>query len=273
MVLVDHGPVTMTIEAAYGGKPLTEAALAGSRRVLELLDELTPLLPIARRAVGDIDFQTEQSCPEVLRRMIRAVRLLNEGDFTPMAAVAGAFSELVAESVEEAGAERIIVNNGGDIALRIPLGTNSFQAGIISDIGMGVVTHKIQIAEGEPVRGIATSGLGGRSLTKGVASAVTVLAGSASLSDAAATAVANATNCEDPAIERCLAEEIDYFTDIRGHTVTRRVGALGEGSRREAVVHGLKRAEEIMGRGMITGAVIFVQQELGMLPCHLAQPL
>ncbi len=263
----------MTIEAAASGKPLDEAALAGARKAVDLLDELTRVLPIARKAIKDIDTQTEETCPEVLRRMIRAVRLLNEADFTPMAAVAGTFSELVAEHVMQAGAERVIVNNGGDIAICIPLESTPFQAGIVSDLTTGAVTHKIQIPTDGSANGIATSGLGGRSLTKGVASAVTILAKTASLADAAATAVANATNCDDPAIERCLAETIDYFTDIRGHIVTRLVGILNNNSRCEAISRGLRRANELIGQGVISGAVLFVQQETAMSPSNLAKPL
>jgi len=272
-VLVDHGPVTMTIEAAAVNGPLTLAAAAGAARVLELLVDLVAALPVAKLPIGGVDKAAEASGSPVLSRMIAAVRRLDEADFTPMAAVAGAFSELVAEAVLQAGAQRVVVNNGGDIAFRVPAGENGFQVGIISDIATGNVTHKIVVPATGRAGGIATSGLGGRSLTKGVASAVTVLAESASLADAAATAVANAAVCDHPAVERCLAEELDFFTDIRGHTVTRCVGALDERACREALDRARQRAAELLARGMITGAVVFVQQRAAMIPDGLAKPI
>ena len=271
-VLVDHGPITMTVEAAQRGCPLTDAALAGAATAVRLLDELIPWLAVARRAVGGSNRRAEAACPEVLCCMMQAVRRLDEADFTPMAAVAGAFSELVARSVTNAGADRAIVNNGGDIALYLPPAAGPAQVGIVSDLGSGAITHKIEIPAGGSIAGIATSGLGGRSLTKGVASAVTILARTASLADAAATAVANATDCDDPAVARCLAEELDHFTDIRGHRVTKSVGPLSAPARRAALARGLTRAEQLLGQGMIAGAVLFVQHETAMLPVGLARP-
>jgi ApbE superfamily uncharacterized protein (UPF0280 family) len=53
-----------------------------------------------------------------------------------------------------------------------------------------------------PVRGLATSGWGGRSFSLGIADSVTVLARCAAAADAAATVVANAVDAEHPAIER-----------------------------------------------------------------------
>ena len=119
------------------------------------------------------------------------------------------------------------------------------------------------------VEGVATSGLGGRSLTKGVASAVTCLAASCSLADAAATAVANAAYVDDPSVERCPAEELDPLTDIRGHVVVKKVGRLSQAAAQEALKNGLLRAGGLIKAGMITGCVIFVQNQAGRLPWDL----
>lgn len=270
-VLVDHGPVTMTIEAGSMGQPLTEAAVAGATLVDSLLQALAGVLSEARRAVGGLDPARDSSYPEILGRMVRSVRRLGQPDFTPMAAVAGTFSDMVREEAVKAGADRVVVNNGGDISL---YGEGShFRVGVVSDLGSGVVTHAIDIFPGSGVGGVATSGLGGRSLTRGVASAVTVVAESGSLADAAATSIANAANCEDPGVERCLAEDLDDLTDIRGYLVTLRVAPLTVAGMEEALSGGFERARDLYREGMIRGAVIFVQGRQRMFPEGLARPL
>ncbi len=82
---------------------------------------------------------------------------------------------------------------------------------------------------GRPAWGVTTSGVGGRSLTRGIASAVTVLAANASVADAAATAIANACFVEDDRIIQVPAEKIDPNTDLTGIRVTTEVGPLSSG--------------------------------------------
>ena len=160
------------------------------------------------------------------------------------------------------GADYALANNGGDIAWHISRGQSTprdfLKVGLISDINGGRTTHSLKIKSFGEIRGLATSGLGGRSLTRGIASAVTALAPDSSRADAAATAIANACYCNDPAIEQCLAEELDYGTDIRGLTVTKSVGCLRSGSAELALEAGCRRAETLIGKGMIFGAVLFV---------------
>jgi len=272
-VLADHGPVTMVIQAGLRGEPHTGAALAGARLVPDLLKGLVEYLSYARQEVGNLDPGKDQIYPEVLIRMAGAVRQLDESDFTPMAAVAGTFSDLVKEAVVAAGADRVVVNNGGDISLYLAGDDSPFRVGIISDLEKGEVTHATYIRPDMGIGGIATSGLGGRSLTKGVASAVTVLAKSSCLADAAATSVANAANCLHPAVERCPAQELDHLTDIPGHLVTRRLGDLPDSAVEEALAGGLERARQLHRRGMISGAVIFVRGRAVMWPENIVLPL
>ena len=117
--------------------------------------------------------------------------------------------------------------------------------------------------------GVATSGLGGRSLTKGVASAVTCFARQCSLADAAATAIANATNCDDPLVERCLAEDLDTGTDIKGQVVTHRMGPLSSVSVATALDKGIQRSRELFESGFILGSIIFVQGRIKIWPFDL----
>lgn len=272
-VLVDHGPITMTVEASRQGSPLTPAALAGAERALAALEELARRLPVARQAVGELARREwPEEWPEPLRRMVAAVFRLEEEDFTPLAAVAGAIAELVLEAALAVGATRVIVNNGGDIALRVPPGERA-RVGIVSDLAARRCTHVLEVSGESGIGGVATSGLGGRSLTKGIASAAVALAASASLADAAATAIANATNCYHPAIERCLAEEIDPETDIRGHVVTRAVGELPEEAQEAALRAGAARARALRERGVVRGWAIFVGKRWTSFPENLVVPL
>ena len=64
------------------------------------------------------------------------------------------------------------------------------------------------------MRGIATSGRGGRSFSLGIADSATVLAATAAAADAAATLIANAVNIDHPAIERRPARELDPDSDL-----------------------------------------------------------
>lgn len=266
-VLIDHGPITMTLEASRAGMPFPEAAGAGARAVLRAFDELAgsdESMAAARTYAGRIPDGSPDRYPEVLQQMISSVSALGEPDFTPLAAVAGTMSDLAVRSMIAAGADFAIANNGGDIAYCLPDGRDALKVGLISDLRTAAVTHLLKIPKKSGVRGIATSGLGGRSFTRGIASAVTALGVTASLADAAATSIANACNCDDPGIKRCLAGEIDPQSDIADLMVTRTVGALCEQSTQEALSEGAKRAEELCERGVILGAVIFVSGKMAL---------
>lgn len=267
--LADIGPVHLTVQAWSQGEPSSAAATAGAQRAVSLLGDLSRYLHTARLPVAHPGCRPSDSQPEALNRMIKAVRLLNAPDFTPMAAVAGTFSDMVKEAALGAGADRVLVNNGGDIALSVERGGRPFKVGLVSDLSRGSVSGIIQVERGMGMEGVATSGFGGRSLSKGVANAVTCLADSCCLADAAATDVANATDVGDPLVERCPAEALDPLTDIKGHTVTKKVGRLSQAAAQKALANGLGRAGELIKAGMILGCIIFVQKEAGRLPLDL----
>lgn len=262
LVLVDHGPITMTLEAGRNGFPFTEAAIAGAKKAIEVFNDLALYLEIIRKPVSEIE-DIPVHAPEAVKRMVNSVRMLNELDFTPLAAVAGTVSDLAAEEMSRSGSDFAIANNGGDIAWSISdPERRSIRAALISDIKFGNKTHSLEVKSFREIRGIATSGIGGRSLTRGIASAVTVLAENSSMADAAATSIANACICDDPAIVQCPAEDLDYGTDIKGLLVTKSVGNLKTESVLEALMSGKRRAESLLRCGMIKGAVIFVSGEM-----------
>lgn len=265
LVLVDHGPVTMTLEAKLNGFPFTEGAIAGAEKAIEVFNYLAVYLEIIRKPISEIK-DIPYHAPEAVKKMVNSVRMLNEPDFTPLAAVAGTVSDLAVEEISKYGSDFAMANNGGDIAWKVSeKGRKSIRAALISDIKIGNKTHSLEIKSFREIRGIATSGMGGRSLTRGIASAVTVLAENSSMADAAATSIANACICDDPAIIQCLAEELDYGTDIKGLLVTKSVANLKEESVSAAILSGKKRAEDLIGCGMIQGAVIFVSGEMAVV--------
>ena len=127
----------------------------------------------------------EQGAPKIVRAMADAAHLCGVG---PMAAVAGAIAEYVGKELLEFSPE-IIVENGGDIFVK------SLRRRIIGVFaGDSPLTGKLglQIESGDTPLGICTSsGTVGHSLSFGRADAVIVLAESATLADAAATAIGN----------------------------------------------------------------------------------
>ena len=117
-------------------------------------------------------------------------------------------------------------------------------------------------------------GRGGRSFSFGIADAVTVLAADAAAADAAATIVANAVDLPDhPAIGRVAASEIDPDSDLGARKVTIEVPPLGSHEIHAALADGAALAEELVGAGLIFGAVLVLQRRfarVGGVPPRLA---
>jgi len=195
--------------------------------------------------------------------MINSVVRVGDEDLTPMAAVAGTIADEVADFLFEHGMTKVVVDNGGDVAIRADR-EEPITVGIRADVNDRAVSHVIGLDPGLHSHGVATSGLGGRSLTRGIASAATVVARTASLADAAATAVANASLLEDEQVWRCRAEELDPYTDIAGLNVTVKVGPLSDEKKSEALSQAIRRAEDLVRREVILGAFAAVQGVHGM---------
>jgi ApbE superfamily uncharacterized protein (UPF0280 family) len=183
---------------------------------------------------------------------------MEESDLTPLAAVAGTSSDVVADFMIHQGGTKIIIDNGGDIAIRLRAGEVA-KVGIKTDIRARDPSYIISINETMGIGGVATSGLGGRSFTKGIATAATVLSENASFADAAATVIGNVTNVEDFHIKRSLAENIYPETDIAGEWVTTEVGKLSQKEIEDALNHGLSKADSLCRRGLIKGSLIAVR--------------
>jgi ApbE superfamily uncharacterized protein (UPF0280 family) len=255
-VLVEYGPMRMFISAFENGEPIVDLAKEGAHEAIQVLEDLARFLPVIKKKAQELEI--EDSFPVVVRKMIEATKKMGEPDLTPLAAVAGAGSDVVADFIFRQGGTKIIVDNGGDIAIRLREGEVA-RVGVKIDIHAKLPTYLISIDSNMGIGGVATSGLGGRSFTKGIASAATVLSESASLADAAATVIGNFTNIEDPSIMRSLAEKIYPDTDIVGEWVTIKVGRLSQKKIDEALDNGLSKAYSICEKGLIKGALISVQ--------------
>jgi ApbE superfamily uncharacterized protein (UPF0280 family) len=195
--------------------------------------------------------------------MIASVQAVADADLTPMAAVAGTIADAVADFLFQRGMTRVLVDNGGDIAIRSCDG-EPVTVGIRPQVDRRSLSHAVVLEPERTAWGVATSGTGGRSLTRGVLEAAVVIAADAATADAAATAVANASHILDGAVIRRPAEAIDPHTDIAGLEVTAGVGALTEEGRRMALDQALGRAEELIGARIILGALVACQGRIAM---------
>ncbi|MFC7538920.1 hypothetical protein ACFQU2_04835 [Siccirubricoccus deserti] len=156
--------------------------------------------------------------------MVAAVWPYRTGFITPMAAVAGAVAEEVLAAIAGVpGLGTAHVNNGGDIALHLAPG-EALRIGLVRSLEAAVPEGLVRIAAADPVRGIATSGWQGRSFSRGIADAVTVLAATAAEADAAATVIANAVDAVHPAVRRVPASSLDPDSDLGELPVTIGVG-------------------------------------------------
>lgn len=124
--------------------------------------------------------------PLIVRRMIDAAR---EAGVGPMAAVAGAMAQIVAEDLQT-WSPHIIIENGGDCYLNL---SEEVAVGVYAGRG-SPFTDRLSLrfsADRFPLSICTSSGTIGHSLSFGRADAVTVVAKEAALADAAATAIGN----------------------------------------------------------------------------------
>jgi len=258
-IMAEYGPMRMIISAWAGKLPKRKLCISAARqafsyfeRVAAVKNELCSLLWRGMK-------HTKNS---VVQSMIESVRVIGDNDLTPMAAVAGSLADAVADFLFARGMTKVVVNNGGDIAVRL-IGEEQVKVGIGSTKPGVWLSNVVLIDSSFSSWGIATSGLGGRSFTRGISSKATVLASTASIADAAATAIANASFVEDDNVVQRKAGEIDPGTDIPDLMVTVKVGYLSHEKRMLAIRNALKKAERMVKKGHIYGACVTVGEETG----------
>jgi len=257
---LQDGPIDLIIEAKGRVNEVRGAYEVAAQRFTGLLDELCAELVELRKAADPAHCALKGV---IARRMQAAVAPFAAHCFiTAMAAVAGSVAEeILGAMLGAAQLDRAYVNNGGDIALHLA-GGEQFTVGLIDRPDSQGLMRTMVIAADNPIRGIATSGRHGRSFSFGIADAVTVLAKTASMADAAATIIANAVDLPGhPAIVRLPACELQPDSDLGGRLVTRDVGALSEREIEVALEAGADSARRVLAAGLIEGAALRLKGE------------
>jgi hypothetical protein len=162
---------------------LKKPALESVHRHRAHLEAYIAAHPAFISALGPLE--PDDLAPDIVRDMLKAARLAGVG---PMAAVAGAIAEHVGTDLLSL-TPNVIIENGGDIFLKC---SEEIKIGVFA--GASPLSQKlaIRIRPEETPAGVCTSSATvGPSLSFGTADAVCVKSGSASLADAAATAIGN----------------------------------------------------------------------------------
>ena len=190
-----HGPIDLIV-GVDGQKDDVCSAYTNAVNAFDgLLNTLVEELPLLREPYLRSENCSSAFRGPVAKRMAGAcepfIRGYKSSDFiTLMIAVAGSVADYV---LDEMGHRycRAYVNNGGDIAIRVPSGSK-YDIGIIDEKDVFLqdstfpegeerskkipMKGRISISHNDLVGGIATSGWRGRSLSTGIADTVTVLA-------------------------------------------------------------------------------------------------
>lgn len=254
---LQHGPIDLIIAVdAVENNGRQRAFEAAACRFDTVLTELVAELPLLRSVVSQKSVAPEG---RIAKRMDAAVRPHAINVFiTRMAAVAGAVAdEILAAMICATNLTRAYVNNGGDIALYLAQ-NQSYSAAIagLDRTDMG----KISISANSGVRGIATSGQGGRSFSFGIADSVTVLGPTAAAADAAATLIANSVDLpQHPHILRAPANQLQSDNDLGEREVVTHVGELCEDEITLALTKGRKTADQMRSKGQIIAASLTLQ--------------
>jgi len=157
----------------------------------------------------------------------------------------------------------VIVNNGGDIALRLARGKTAVVG--LQKIGAKDLAGRLMVRGGAGIGGVASSGWMGRSYSPGVADLVTVWAGTASIADAAATLIAGKTTAFGMNIEQASAAELDPTSDLGDMKVTIAVRYLSPSQRKTALDQGAAIAAAMYSKGLIHGCFLSVQGDFSLL--------
>jgi uncharacterized protein len=259
---LNHGPIDLIIRAEGRDTEITGAYMAAIDRFQNILGELANELVELRKPLKNLEPDLQSS---VAKRMAKACWPHRAVYITPMAAVAGSVADEIRDVMLAASPDlqTVFVNNGGDIALHVGEGA-TLKVGLVAELAKAKPDGAIVINHASLIRGIATSGWRGRSFSRGVADAVTVLAGSAAEADAAATMIANAVDVISPAIERATASSLDPDSDLGDILVTTHVGSLSQEENKEAIATGDRVGLSLLTVELISGYFIALQGEIRM---------
>jgi uncharacterized protein len=264
LVLVDWGPMSLSISAWAEGRPRPVMAAQAARQALACLAVLADFQGYMSTRVKYLP--AGRPLPTVVHSATRACRAVDR-ELTPLAAVAGAVAGAVAELAVSLGADKVVVNNGGDIA--IYLGRNQgLRLGLRPPSETGQpqpLLGRLDLSAADCIGGVASSGWQGRSLSAGAADLVTVWAKDAALADAAATALGNAVAVRSPALSRKPAQTLDPACGLGNQKMTVSVGPLSAEQRQAALAAGMAAARRLHAAGLIKGCVLLLQGDLALL--------
>lgn len=250
---LQHGPIDI-IAQAFGAEAERKAAYDQATGFFAtVLRDLSPSIPELRQPVP-VFHPKPMERDNIAARMKTAVWPHREVFVSPMAAVAGAVADAVLTAMTRGrDLERAYANNGGDIAVYLAPGQK------ITVAAGPNLSDRVTVRQSDVVRGVATSGWRGRSLSLGIADAVTVLAPTAADADVAATLIANAVDLPGhPSILRQPANRRDPDSDLGNQAVTIGVGPLSDAERARALDRGRAAAQKMQETGLIQGAALWL---------------
>jgi hypothetical protein len=254
-MFIEVGPVSLVINGEKDDMPYEFDRFRIEEKIRRILKEIKEYLPVLKQKAHKI--KNTNHMTNVPRKMVDAVKVIDEVSLTPMAAVAGSVADALKEFLKNEGLDLISVNNGGDISI---YNKNGRELKIdIGDIRTGESSPHLLSIEQITDYGLATSGFGGRSFTLGLADSVTVIATTGALADAAATFICNCTNTETDQVIRRKASEIDPLTDISDCEVTIKINVLNNFDIMKSLENGLYNASKLKQLNYIYDAVIKLQ--------------
>ncbi len=272
---LQHGPIDLIIHAIGQPAHVRRAYCSAVLAFESVLDTLAAQLPLLRQLLTSSNHQIFQGA--VAQRMQAAVHPYVSCSVTPMIAVAGAVADhVLSHMLTACKLERVMVNNGGDIALHLSPGSST-RVGICTNPLKGTHSDVVTLSHEHGTGGIATSGWRGRSYSLGIADAVTVLAKDAASADVAATLIANAVDLPGCSlIQRQPACELTPDSDLLDQPVTVQVAPLSESQIASALNAGMGRARNFIGKSLVQCAYLHLQGKttlVGVDPRATNQPV
>lgn len=256
---LQHGPIDLVVFAEGDRHEVISAYRQATDAFQSVLVDLVDELPLLRR---NCEADGRRPTGRIAAAMYRAAVGHRPAFVTPMIAVAGAVADHVLRTLR-AGRRlrRAYVNNGGDIALYLAQNT-SYSVGICADPHTGRYAGTVNVASGQGIGGVATSGWRGRSHSMGIADAVTVLAPDAATADAAATMIANEVTLDDCcAIDRRPARDLAPDSDLGDRLVTVDVSRLSPSDVAAALDRGAAHAKRLVDQDIIVAAFLGLQDD------------
>lgn len=192
-------------------------SLSKHRHALESYIKSNPGFQISLLPLSD-----DKLAPPIVRTMLNKSRICGVG---PMAGVAGAVSEFVGHDLLDY-TENVIIENGGDIFLK---SKNSLTVSVYA--GESPLSYKVNFKvrpEQTPLGVCTSSATVGPSVSFGKADAVCVISPSATLADAAASAIGNRIKSRND-----IKNSLEYGINIPGISgiiiiAGRDMGAVGD---------------------------------------------